>query len=125
MIPFLATVAREHYSSERGLGEHDLLEESGENDRIDDEISSLHNNPLDPFRTFVVEMRRGGAYKNKSRRLFTLPSFISPKAYHEGFASVTFAALGGQRRSDRRRRHIVRDRPFPGLNGSEAQLSTQ
>ena len=64
-----------------------------ENDRIDDETTSLNKNPLDPFRTFVAEMGRGGALtENKSWRLFTLCILYFAQGLPWGFASVTFAA---------------------------------
>ena len=95
LIPFLATVAllgitalREDWANTTPAKKKD-----DENDRIDDDISSLHKNPLDPFRTFVVEMRRGGALtENKSRRLFTLCILYFAQGLPWGFASVTFAA---------------------------------
>lgn len=95
LIPFLATVAllgitalREDWANTTPAKKKD-----DENDRIDNGISSLHKNPLDPFRTFVVEMRRGGALtENKSRRLFTLCILYFAQGLPWGFASVTFAA---------------------------------
>ena len=95
LIPFLATVALLGFTAlrEDWANTTPVKKKDDENDRIDDEASSLNKNPLDPFRTFVAEMGRGGALtENKSWRLFTLCILYFAQGLPWGFASVTFAA---------------------------------